>query len=425
MTQLSYDVLREAVSGGAVALRSRAVLQPAGGPGSKVFPPTYGVPDRAETKYAVEDRLVDGRTCRAVLLASVADQANRMELGLLSGLESGQLAFPNPYVDFTESEDLADLGRISALQAPHRLADAVFRDSMLDGTLFRLSDLGRRVTDATPDAATALYAAAPHALVFGMWDSTGPKGGLGARFQRALVSEIVGEDAQPGISVGSRVDPLQIARSAAVVYEAEDPDERWTLDEALAKRERGRPVEFKIKHGGDSGRPAAINHGNVTPSLNEASGGVTVSRAVQTTVLSLAALRKLRFPRAVDDSPLQGEERATAELAARTALAALAVAAIAYQREQDYDLRSRCLLIPEAAPVLEMLPRYGTTTREFELSADHAAELLRAASEAAAGAGMGWPAEQTRLVPAPKLKDLIRRSRAQLSSVVPGEGGGD
>ena len=40
--------------------------------------------------------------------------------------------------------------------------------------------------------ATPLFKHAPHCLVFGMWDSTGPRGGAGFKFSRALVSEIIG-----------------------------------------------------------------------------------------------------------------------------------------------------------------------------------------------------------------------------------------
>lgn len=129
------------------------------------------------------------------------------------GWEAGELAFPVPYVDFGDEADAADLGRITVLQAPHRLADAIFRDSLLNGTLFRLSpDLGRAITDARPGNATALFHYAPTALLFGQWDSTGTKGGLGSKFQRAYVSEIVGLDARVGVKVSSRVDPLQIER---------------------------------------------------------------------------------------------------------------------------------------------------------------------------------------------------------------------
>lgn len=419
MARLDYATLRDAVAGSAPALRCRTVLQPAGGPGTKVFPPTYGVSQGARTRYAMEKHHIDGKDRDDVILDSVAAQANAHEDGLLAGLEAGELDFPNPFVDFTEDEDLADLGTLSALQVPHRLADAIFRDSLIEGTLFRLSDLGRWVTDATPNNATAMYATSPASLFLGIWDSTGPKGGLGSKFQRALTSEIIGENAQLGVSVGSRIDPLQIGRTAAFVYEAADPNEDWTLNEAEAKREKGKPVG--VGKAGELGRPSVINHGNVTPSIVDQAGGVTIDRAIQTTVLSLAALRKLRFVTATDGKLLDPASRREAELAARTAVAALTVAAIAYQREQDYDLRSRCLLVPQEAPELELVPRYGGDSQKFEISVESAAELLRDAAAAAADAGMGWSTEQVRLVPAPKLKDLIRKNRLAFQSVTQDE----
>ena len=189
MSELTYKKLRDAVAGGAVALRSRTELQPADGPGGKVFPPTYAV--NAEHKYAVETRQVGDREVQTVLLDSVASQANRAELALLEGWEVGDLVFPVPYVDFsTEDGEFGDIGRLTVLEAPHRLADAIFRDSLLDGTLFRLSEVGRAITNAEPKNATALFQYAPTALLFGQWDSTGPKGGLGSKFQRAFVSEM-------------------------------------------------------------------------------------------------------------------------------------------------------------------------------------------------------------------------------------------
>ena len=142
MSEFTYERLRDAVAGGAVALRSRTELQPADGPGGKVFPPTYAV--NAGHKYAVETRQVGDREVQTVLLDSVASQANRAELALLEGWEAGELGFPVPYVDFScENGEFEDIGRLTVLEAPHRLADAIFRDSLLDGTLFRLSDVGR------------------------------------------------------------------------------------------------------------------------------------------------------------------------------------------------------------------------------------------------------------------------------------------
>ena len=395
MPDLTYEKLRDAVAGGAVALRSRTELQPADGPGGKVFPPTYAV--NTGHKYAVETRQVGDREVQTVLLDSVASQANRAELALLEGWEVGDLAFPVPYVDFsTEQGEFDDIGRLTVLEAPHRLADAIFRDSLLDGTLFRLSEVGRAITDAQPRNSTALFRYAPTTLLFGQWDSTGPKGGLGSKFQRAYVSEIVGHDVQIGRKVGSRLDPLQIEREAAVVYEHADPDQRWTLDEDEAVVEKGKP-----KKAGADGRPSEINHGNIAPSIDFEAGGVTISAAIQTTVISLAALRRLRFA---------GHSR-DAETAARAAIAALGVAAIVLQHEMDHDLRSRCLLIPQHAPTLELVGRDGSAPENMEVNREIAAQILALAAQVSADLGLAWKTAEIKLQPAPKLLELLRRSR--------------
>ena len=396
MPELTIERLSEAVAGGAVALRSRMRFQPADGPGGKVFPPTYAVAAAAENKYAIEERQVGDRVVTTVLLDSVASQANRAEFALLEGWEAGDLEFPVPYVDFAGEPDLADLGRITVLEAPHRFADAIFRDSLLGGTLFRLSDIGQKITEARPGNATDLFRYAPTALLFGQWDSTGPKGGLGSKFQRAYVSEIVGLDAKIGRKVGSRIDPLQIERDAAVVYEHADPQQRWTLDKAEAAQEKGKP-----KLAGGDGRPSEINHGNIAPSIDSLAGGVTISEARQTAVLSLAALRRLRF----------GGKSREAAVAARTAVAALGVAAIAYGHEADHDLRSRCLLIPQHVPAIEIVGRDGESPETVGVDRESAAQLLSEASALAERSGIAWEKAEIALTPAPKLVELLRRSR--------------
>ena len=405
MTELTFEQLRDSVAGGAVALRSRTVLQPAGGEGDKVFPPTYSVGGRAE--YAVEERQVDGsdNVSTTVLLDSVASQANRAELALLDGWERGELAFPVPFVDFSDDGGITDYEKLTVLEAPHRLADAIFRDSLLDGTLFRLSDVGRAITDATPRDAVEMYRYSPTSLLFGMWDSTGPKGGLGSKFQRAYVSEIVGFDARAGKKVGSRIDPLQIEKVAPsdLVYNSADEREVWTDDPEKSERDkRGNPVHATRGSGsGVAGQPSKINHGNIVPSIDAQAGGVTISSALQTTVISFAALRRLRC---------KGYSR-EAETAAHAAIAALGVAAIAYQYEMDFDLRSRCLLLPAHPPKLELLRRDGSPSEVVEVNRALSARILQSAAEHATGAGIGWETEEIRLVPAPKLLELIRRSR--------------
>ena len=415
MSELTFEKLRGAVAGKSVAVRSRTTLQPAGGPGDKVFPPTYAVAQSAEHRYAVEDRHIEGEVSRTVLLDSVASQANRAELALLEGWELQELKFPVAYVDFGHHTDTADIGKLTVLEAPHRVADAIFRDSLLDGTLFRLSDIGREITDAQPRNATALFRYSPTGLLFGMWDSTGPKGGLGSKFQRAYVSEIVGLGAQIGKKVGSRLDPLQIEKLAteARAFNHKDPAEVWTFERDQAELDKkGKPVfASRGAETGEAGQPSKINHGNIAPSIDTDAGGVTISQAVQTTVISLAALRRLRFA---------GHSR-SAEIAARTAIASLGVATIAYQHEMDYDLRSRCLLIPEHSPSIELLGRDGSPAEVVDIDRQVARALLDQAAAHADKEGIGWETGDIRLIPAPKLVELIKRSRAVSATQQPPE----
>lgn len=400
MSELTFERLRSAVEGDAVALRSRLGLQPAGGSGTKIMPPTFGVPESAAHKYAVEKRVTeDGEVSITVLLDSVASQANRMEEALLEGWELGELDLPVAFVDFTDVEDLADIGRLSSLEAPHRLADAIFRDSLLESTLFRLSSVGRAVTEATPRNAAAMMSYCPHALLFGMWDSTGPKGGLGSKFQRAIVSEVVGFDAEIGTSVGSRIDPFDIRRGVEGILPAKNAEEVWTFDEGAAAK-------------GAQMRPSEINHGNIAPSIDDRGGGVTVSRAEQSVVLSLPALRRLRFPLTTEGVTVASAQRRKAETAARTAIAAIGVAAIAYQHELDFDLRSRCLLVPQHRTRVEFVDRSGGEPEPVVLTRKLAQGLLAEAAEEAARYGVGFGPNELQLRPAPKLIELLKRSRA-------------
>jgi len=407
--KMTLQRLQKLVAGEGVAIRVRQRLQPAGGPGDKVFPPTYATGDQ-KLKYAVEDRRIDGREVRCVLLDSVASQANRMEEALLAAWQSGDLTFPVLSVKF-DDPDLADIGAITSLQAPHRIADAILRDATDEKGqhLFRDTLEGRAYTNANTRNATAVFELCPTALVFGVWDSTGPKGGLGAKFQRALTSEIVAIDASTGVKVGSRIDPLAIG--AVDIYQrADDPDD-WTIDPNDARKDKGKPVPFS-RSGGDGkkekGKASSVNHSNIAPTIDTFSGGITFDHAVQTVVLSLPALRKLRFATAIDGKPLD----VRAEQAARTALAALGLAAIVHLRERGYDLRSRSLLVPEDELKLEILSPSGAS-ETVGVTITEANELLAEAAAAARSAGLSWDKEPLKLKAAPKLVALVKRSRAE------------
>lgn len=417
---LSFKELGTLV-GTAAAIRVRQRLQPAGGAGDKVFPPTYATGDKT-LKYATETRRVDGADVPCVLLDSVASQANRVEEALLAAWEAKSLTFPIIGVDFSGDKELADLGSVTTLQAPHRIADAILRDATnLDGTtLFRDMPQGKAFTDATAKNATAVYALCPTALVFGVWDSTGPKGGLGAKFQRALTSEIIAVSTSTGKKVGSRIDPLGI--QAVDIYHRKDNEDDWTIDEKEAKLDaKGKPVAFsRTGPGADGkakGKASAVNHSNIAPNIDEYAGGITFDYAIQTVVLSLPALRHLRFVTGLDGKPLAKREEA--ETAARIALAALAVAGIVHQRSRGYDLRSRCLLVPDGELVLEVVNANGTVEQRA-LSIEGANALVDQANDTAKAVGMAWEREPVRLKPAPKLVALIKRSRAEAAA-----GGGD
>ena len=397
---IDRQTLQEALQGTAAAFRCVTDYQPAGGPGDKIFPPTY-----EGGKYATEERIdpETGAPRSCVLLDSVQSQANRMELALLESHRAGKVELPLLVTRF-DQEELLKKFSVTSLEAPHRVADALFRDSRLDGTIFRKSDKGSILDKADVRNATGLFGICPTALLFGLWDSTGPRGGSGCKFQRAVVSEIIGYDAVAGQKTASRIDPAEIMRNAATLYERKSESDNaphWTLNE--------KDGTGKLK----TGRPSEANHGNIRPSLSE--GGFTISQARQTTTLSLAALRRLRFP-------LNGaaDSNYAIDLTARTTLAALGLAAGTLARV-DTDLRSRCQLFAVQEPVWELLDRPGASPQKFDLSPEDALKLLQETIAEAKQAGLPWEGE-IELTPSPDLVELVRRSQ-ELASASGGEEG--
>jgi len=397
-----------------VAIRGRAILEPAGGPGDKVFPPSHSVADndkRPGAKYAFEIRRRDGRDVPCVLIDSVQSQANRMEEALQALWASKELTLPVIEVDL--SNVAPDVGKVTSLTAPHRVADALLRDSLVNengrSTLFRMSALGRSFTDATPRNAGPLFTVCPTGLVFGIWDSTGPKGGLGAKFARVLTSEIVGIGATKGVKSASRIDPASIVTGSATIYESADPGAAgspWTHDWQEAKpSDPNKPLsEVNAKKWGNkdkAGKPSAINHSNFPPSIDEVAGGVTIDHAEHTVVLSLAGLRRLGF--------------AEGETEARTVLAALGLVAILAAESRGHDLRSRCLLVPRkgGALTLEAVTCDGSP-KKLALDLAGAIALYKEAVAALPDSlKFERPAGEplATLTPSPKLAHLIAESR--------------
>ncbi|MFZ5543434.1 MAG: type I-G CRISPR-associated RAMP protein Csb1/Cas7g [Pseudomonadota bacterium] len=398
---LTLEVLEAAVAGQAAAFRRVTTLQPAGGVGDKVFPPTY-----EGGKYAVEQRVVEGgEIVNCVLLDSVQSQANRMELALLDARRADLIDLPLLTVRL-EDPRLRKPFTVTSLEAPHRIADALLRDSLFEGVVFRKSAKGRVLDDADASNATSLFGLNPTALVFGLWDSTGPRGGLGAKFQRALVSEIVGYGAQQGVKTSSRIDPAQIMLGAGPMYERGAPgsaDINWTRNPELAAREKNQPRKL-----GKDGKPSEANHGNVTPTL--ADGGFTITHALQTTVLSLPALRRLRFPKEG-----HAESDPKRDAAARTVLAALGLLAATLAGESGADLRSRCLLVPTEPFEWQLLGQAGAAPQRWSLDGAAAAMLFKAAVTKACEAGLPWEGE-LELKPSEELLQLVAKSQELMAA---------
>lgn len=416
---MDVSTLSKMVSNSA-ALRRRQRLQPVGGKGDKIFPPTYpGEGRNSAPRHVFERRQIDGREAWCVLVDSVQSQANRLEESLLGLIAEGRVTIPHVVVDF-DGCDLAGISKITSLDAPHRVYDAIFRDSLLDGKGFLdATTLGKRLIEASNTDASALLETSPTALLFGCWNSTGQGGGLGAKFARCLVSEIVavdvpvnikrsegGESAfvvasgesivavQPvsaGFRTGSRIDPLGIlSRKGMEVYKSPTG---WDLTAAGAGRNAKQVL------------PSKVNHSNIPPSLQPL--GITCDYLEHTFVLSFAALRRLHFGSPEKDA------------AGRTLLAALGLLALAEQDACGYALRSRCDLVCGGKSPLEQIHPDGTVA---ELDALDPRALYSDTFEAAERAGIELRKSPIELKPQEKLIAIVRKSQ---ELALQGQGGDD
>ena len=93
-----------------------------------------------------------------------------MELALQDAVDAGRIKMPLLVVDFSDHGPTGDIeadrragrlidtvGKVTSLQVPHRLADAILRDSELDGKLFRQSERGKALNTVSLANATPLF----------------------------------------------------------------------------------------------------------------------------------------------------------------------------------------------------------------------------------------------------------------------------
>lgn len=365
-----YAELAEAVSleGDRAVVRITTTYEPAGGAGSRVFPPTYPMNRDSVSPYVLEERRVDGEVRPAVLMDAVPSQANWAESGVLKAIRQGRVRLPLLEI---RHKGLAEV-TLTSLELPHRYADAYLRDSLIDGVKFDKTELGKAFQAATLQDATSLYRHDPGSLVFGAWNSH--RKGRQAKFPRVYSSEIVGWDPKEGNRKAGRMDPLNLTggRTGA--------GENWKF----------KPVEKKTK----DERLSEIGLGNIAP--NDAPGGVTISSATRFATISPAALDRIGF----------GSASYPAQVAARVLLASYALLAdrLAFGAPSIW-LRSGCELV-STEDRLEWVLR-GGGVQPFTLNVSDAVALFEHSAAVAAERGLPISTHTVSLVPGPALAEAI------------------
>ena len=350
-------------------IRMRGIYQPSGGPGSRVYPPTYPVSPSEPDPYIIERRFVEGAERKDVLLDSVPSQANRAEEALLRARREGRIELPLLEIRYEGAGSV----RLTSLELPHRYADAYLLDSLIDGERFDRTALGRAFQAASSEDATSLFVHDPGSLVFGAWNSH--RKGRQAKFPRIYSSEVIGWDPEVGRRKAGRMDPFNLTGAGS-------RDGNGEL-QFIALGEKAKGV-----------RLSEIGHGNIAP--NSAHGGVTVSSAERFATISLAALDRLGF----------GSASQSAAIAARAALAAYALMAdrLAFGGPSLW-LRSGCELVT-MTETLEWVGR-GGAVEPIELTTEQAVALYVEATERSAEAGLPMDLTTVTLTPGKGLREAI------------------
>lgn len=278
-------------------------LQPLGGQGDMVSPPTFAQAEGDEKgpRYVWSQRRLGDRVVDTCLLDSPASQANRIEEALLVLMRARSLALP------LHSMDVPGIGTLTDLELPHRAYDAAVGTAKLaDGSDWKASDVAKALRRASRKNAAALLEHAPMVLVLGGWDShsgTAANAWQG-RHEKSVWSKIVAIDAFRVQRPGGRLDPM------------------------------GLPSSEKVDLGDGNKKLSEQGLGVVPPSMTKIPRlSVTMDHAEQRSVVSFGVLRQLGFG---DDEKAQ---------AAHSYLAALAVLGLAALHRHGGHLRSECDLV--------------------------------------------------------------------------------
>jgi len=374
-----FSLLSSAISE-ASALRLVVHLKPANADGL-VYPPTYG-----DGQHIFRPAWIAGQKRDAVLIDSVQSQSNRIELAILDAYHRGHIQYPD--IELRVKADGFE-EKYSVLELSHRVYDAVLRMSKIEGVPFDKSEIGKAIYAARTEKATALFTHAPITLTLGGWDSHGGGGPLVAKLPRLITSEIVGLDAEPVKRGAVKFDPMDIRKDAGPLYESKDPERLYEIDKSKAANTKG----FK---------PSEKGLGNV-PNLSDR--GSVITEAIQTSVVSCAAVRRLRFEQGnggYDDSR---------DHAGQVTIAALGLYGLLAQMDSGYYLRSGCDLFPLNEPKLEVIGRTLEDIKVYPLTAPDARNAFLASLEQAKEKGLQWRTEPVRAEADERLTTMVERSR--------------
>jgi CRISPR-associated protein Csb1 len=247
------------------AIRVRARLQPIGGAGTFVQPPTYADP-RGNVLVAHHHRRIDGEDVHCTLIGSVACMANRFEESLAAMRDEGlKLSVAQVDAD-VDGYPLHE----STLTMPHRGADAIARSCLVDGKPYMETDAGQALLCNTSDVC-ALAKWHQTMLLLGGWFSARSHGGV--RIPRSLQAELVAIRSVPCSTVGGRYDTTPASSSVKVF------------------RKPGDGIPFEMEGSGKGNKPSELPIGMIPSGIEER--GVTADYYDLTATISLAALRSL------------------------------------------------------------------------------------------------------------------------------------
>ena len=377
MTEVTLEHLLDKLADPEFAgVRFEASYQPSGGMGARVFPPTFPTDGRT-SPYLFEERHCNGEIHRAVVLDQVPSQANRCEEAEARAWRQGVVRMPMLRMQHEGNANFELIGR----EAPHRAFDAYWRDCLLDGVPFDKTEIGKAILTASQEDATGLLTYDPAKLVYGGWNSH--REGQQAKFPRLYSSEIIGWDPVEGTRKAGRMDPANLTGSRT------GTGDDWTYSQSGTTKK--------------DNKLSVIGHGNIAP--GDAHGGVTISEATRTAVLSLTATRRVGF----------GSLEPEAATAAQALLFAFGLLGdrLAFG-EAGLWLRSGCDLAMQTEQ-LAWIGR-GGVVEPFVLSPVKAIELYDRALQAALDAGAPLHLETVELVPNEALRKAIEFSLTKAES---------